>query len=173
MKIQLISLWMLLVGLSISVQSAPISDEFKGSLLKVEGGKLKKCADAEVLGKKVYALYFSAHWCFPCRGFTPTLVEFYNKIKPKHPEFELVFISQDHSAAEMEGYMLGSSMPWPAISFDFIEKKKKILAYKGDGMPCLVVVDSNGKVLSDTFVNGNFRRPMAVLPELEKILKAK
>ena len=28
--------------------------------------------------KKVIAFYFSAHWCPPCRLFTPVLAEFYS-----------------------------------------------------------------------------------------------
>ena len=29
---------------------------------------------------KVTAYYFSAHWCPPCRGFTPNLAKFYKKV---------------------------------------------------------------------------------------------
>ena len=32
---------------------------------------------------KVIGIYFSAHWCPPCRGFTPKLVEWYGKVKLK------------------------------------------------------------------------------------------
>ena len=30
-------------------------------------------------GKQALALYFSAHWCPPCRGFTPQLAEWYKQ----------------------------------------------------------------------------------------------
>ena len=35
-------------------------------------------ADAVLEDKKVVAFYFSAHWCPPCRMFTPILAEFYS-----------------------------------------------------------------------------------------------
>ena len=34
-----------------------------------------------IAGKKAVGLYFSAHWCPPCRGFTPQLVAFCVEIK--------------------------------------------------------------------------------------------
>ena len=44
-------------------------------LLKA-GGQTATGKDA-LEGKKVVVLYFSAHWCPPCRGFTPVLKSFY------------------------------------------------------------------------------------------------
>ena len=31
-------------------------------------------------------LYFSAHWCPPCRGFTPKFVEFFSELEKKYPD---------------------------------------------------------------------------------------
>ncbi|KAH9319325.1 hypothetical protein KI387_021094 [Taxus chinensis] len=35
---------------------------------------------SELVGKTV-RLYFSAHWCPPCKGFTPQLIKFYSDLK--------------------------------------------------------------------------------------------
>ena len=38
----------------------------------------------------------SAHWCPPCRGFTPKLVELYNTMKASgRDDFEFIFVSSD------------------------------------------------------------------------------
>lgn len=44
-------------------------------------------------GKTVF-FYFSASWCPPCRGFTPQLIEFYDKYA-KDKNFEVVLIPWD------------------------------------------------------------------------------
>ena len=44
-------------------------------------------------GKQI-GLYFSAHWCPPCRGFTPKLVEWYNTNKAER-NLEIIFVSLD------------------------------------------------------------------------------
>merc|ERR1711898_41575 len=40
-------------------------------------------------------LYFSAHWCPPCRGFTPKLVEFFSELEKKYPDASIAFVSSD------------------------------------------------------------------------------
>ncbi len=51
---------------------------------------------------EMYAFYFSAHWCPPCRAFTPKLVEFYNANAGKKTKFEIIFVSSDHDQKSME-----------------------------------------------------------------------
>ena len=47
----------------------------KVNLLKADG--TKKPASEALAGKEFICIYFSAHWCPPCRGFTPVLKDFY------------------------------------------------------------------------------------------------
>ena len=49
------------------------------TLIKADGSSHQ--ADAVLSGKKVVLIYFSAHWCPPCRGFTPVLKDFYEVMK--------------------------------------------------------------------------------------------
>ena len=82
--------------------------------------------DINCLGgnKSVVGLYFSAHWCQPCRSFTPELVTFYNKVKQSESGkcFEIVFVSSDKTAEEFEGYY--GEMPWLALPF--AERDRKV-----------------------------------------------
>lgn len=66
------------------------------------------------LEEKYLFLYFSAHWCGPCRKFTPILKEFY---QTHHAEknFEVLFISHDVTVEEFEEYSGG--MPWKSLPF--------------------------------------------------------
>jgi len=49
-------------------------------------------------------LYFSAHWCPPCRKFTPVLSEAYTKLKAERDDFELVFVSSDRDQEGFDEY---------------------------------------------------------------------
>lgn len=82
-------------------------------LQKHEGGAAVEVSSDTLNGKYVL-FYFSAHWCPPCRAFTPTLAQFY---KDNHEKlnFELVFLSSDRDAKSFNEYW--GEMPWLALPF--------------------------------------------------------
>ena len=141
----------------------------KGDLVSLRNGALGHFDDEELEKKKLIALYFSAHWCAPCRKFTPELVDYYNRVATQHPEFEIVFVSFDKSQFAMETYMREANMPWPAIDFPKLQGKDAIRKYAGNGIPCLVLVDATGKVISSTYAGAQYLGPAKVLGDLDAI----
>jgi nucleoredoxin len=142
-----------------------------GKMVHLENGAIRPFDRKHLAEVKFYALYFSASWCPPCRAFTPSLVEAYGKIREQFPEFELVLVNHDQSPEEMEAYMRGDAMRWPALNWHAIASAPEINSYGGDGIPDLVLVDENGRVLSDSYRNGNYVGPHAVLNDIWKILR--
>jgi len=146
-----------------------IAGAAKGNLVRLQNGNLVSCYDEELAPKQIYGLYFSAHWCPPCRKFTPQLVAYYNQIAHDHPEFEIIFVSADKSAEDMATYMRESGMPWPAIEYGKLANVPALQKYAGRGIPDLVIVDASGKVLADSFVGGKYVGPGRVLDDLSAI----
>jgi nucleoredoxin len=142
----------------------------KGDLVRLHNGAVAADEDdADLSGKKLIALYFSAHWCPPCRKFTPNLVDFYNRVASLHPEFEIIFVSYDRSAYGMQTYIRETNMPWPAIDYAKISAKPEITKYAGSAIPCLVLVDAAGKVISDSYAGKEYRGPQKVLADIDAI----
>lgn len=146
-----------------------VAQMLKGNLVRCQNGLLTSYYDEELNRKKLYGLYFSAHWCAPCRKFTPQLIEYYNRISRDHPEFEIIFISADKSADAMAGYMRDTGMPWAAIDYAKVPGMSALTKYAGSGIPDLVIIDGAGKVLADSYVNGNYVGPSQVLADLDTI----
>lgn len=148
-------------------------DYLKGALVK-PGNNGFVHTDDDAIGKKKFILYyFSAHWCPPCRKFTPQLVQYYNRVASEHPEFEVVFYSFDKSAPEMEQYMRESNMPWPAIDYDKRNEKKELLTAAGNGIPSLVLVEASGKLISRSFDGKTNFAPQKVLDDLDAVFAGK
>eukprot|EP00879_Flechtneria_rotunda_P006558 GHRR01006891.1.p1 GENE.GHRR01006891.1~~GHRR01006891.1.p1 ORF type:complete len:208 (+),score=49.63 GHRR01006891.1:71-625(+) len=101
----------------------------------------------EALPGKHVALYFSAHWCPPCRGFTPQLANIYSKLKKDGKEFEVVFVSMDRNQHEFNEYF--ATMPWLAVPFQD-DQLRSVLSrkFKVNGIPHLVVLGPDGTVVS-------------------------
>ena len=79
----------------------PVAELVKESLVQANGKSVK--GNSALANKKFIALYFSAHWCGPCRAFTPELVKFRNNCVKKNLPFEVVFVSSDKKQGRNEG----------------------------------------------------------------------
>ncbi|MEO0055259.1 MAG: hypothetical protein RLZZ50_1206 [Verrucomicrobiota bacterium] len=144
-----------------------------GKLVVTKGDSLVPSSGERLGGARFIAVYYSAHWCPPCRAFTPELVKFYNKARTRRPELEFIFVSSDKNENAMAGYMREYKMPWPALRFD-AKKSTPVLQRPAHerGIPNLVFMDADGKDLSTSFTpDGEYRGPSAVLADIEKQLK--
>mmetsp|Transcript_61026 Transcript_61026/g.132535 ORF Transcript_61026/g.132535 Transcript_61026/m.132535 type:complete len:559 (+) Transcript_61026:74-1750(+) len=118
--------------------------KLEGSLKK-GGGTLSK---AELEACEAIGIYFSAHWCPPCRGFTPTLAKVYEDMKAKGNKVEIIFASSDRSAEDFESYW--GEQPWAALPFDKRQEKEEISEFFGvGGIPSLVFVKPDGTLITD------------------------
>jgi thiol-disulfide isomerase/thioredoxin len=143
----------------------------KGDLVYWHQGTLSHFDDEALENKKLYLFFFSANWSPQGRKFTPQLVEYYNRVAPQHPEFEVIFFSADRSPFGMETYMGQANMPWPAVDYAKLGSKAAIQNNFVRGIPCLILVDGNGRVLSNSYGTETNRGPETVLADLDKILK--
>lgn len=112
-------------------------------LLRRDGSKV--ATSTALAGKRAVALYFSAHWCGPCREFSPFLAKAYSQHLVAKG-IEVVFVSADDSEASFTQYF--DTMPWLALPFgsSFMRKTRK---FKGNGIPQLVILDGvTGKLLT-------------------------
>jgi len=146
-----------------------VAQFLKGDLVQVRNGNSARADDTALANKKLIAFYFSAEWCGPCRKFTPQLVDYYKRIAPEHPEFEIVFYSSDKSQYAMEKYMREENMPWLAIDFSKLKDKQVLKKNAGNGIPSLVLVDASGNVISSSENVG----PQKVLTDLDAIFAGK
>ena len=114
-------------------------------LQKGAAGGLVPGADA-LAGKKVIGVYFSAHWCPPCRMFTPVLKDFYEALLELGCELEMVFVSSDRSADEMAKYMTEAHGDWLAVPHGSPAAQQLSAQFQVSGIPTLVFLRPDGTV---------------------------
>ncbi|GAB4839792.1 hypothetical protein Ancab_020502 [Ancistrocladus abbreviatus] len=105
----------------------------------------EKVLVSDLVGKNIL-LYFSAHWCPPCRAFLPKLVELYHKIKERNEAFEVIFISSDSDQDAFNEYF--ATMPWLALPFGDQRKNSLTRSFRVNGIPKLVAIGPNGKTVT-------------------------
>jgi len=114
---------------------------------KLVGQDGAEIATKDLVANDVVGIYFSAHWCPPCRGFTPVLAESYKKIRAAGKKFDVVFASSDKNQGAFDSYF--KEMPWKALPYSDRDRKNKLSGkFKVSGIPTLILLDpKTGKVI--------------------------
>ena len=90
---------------------------------------------------KATLLYFSAHWCGPCRQFTPMLKVFYELAIQGGAELEVIFVSSDRSDRDMMDYFRTAHGSWLAVPF-FSQQRQFLSNHFGvRGIPSLMLLN--------------------------------
>jgi nucleoredoxin len=102
---------------------------------------------SQVLYTNAHPSSISAHWCPPCRGFTPVAAEFYKSLAGSDPSaLEVVFVSSDEDDESFSHYY--DTMPWTALQFSDRSAAEALGAKFGiRGIPALIVLNPAGDVV--------------------------
>jgi len=110
-------------------------------------------------GAPVVLLYFSAHWCPPCKQFTPMLAKAFQALGPDQKQVQIVFCSSDRDPTSFANYY--AEMPWVALPFDQLQMQSLGQKYTVRGIPSLIALDGKtGNTLDadakKSLINANF-----------------
>ena len=100
-------------------------------------------------GKKAVGIYFSAHWCPPCRMFTPILSKFYNDLKATNPDaLEIIFCSSDQDQEAFDEYY--GEQPWTSIQYGATEQDDLGQSFGVRGIPSFQICNVESGAIIDT-----------------------
>lgn len=128
---------------------------------------------------KLIGIYFSAHWCPPCRQFTPVLGEIYDSIREEESgllpglaagqhALEIVFASSDRDAKSFEEYY--DSQPWTAIPFSEAHVKQQLAGkFNVSGIPALFILSGEDGSVIDSDARSTV---MNARGDVKKLMKA-
>ena len=141
-----------------TLNAAAATAPFALTGIKTAAGDAVEDVTTELKGKAV-ALYFSAHWCPPCRRFTPILKDFYEDVNSEEQVLEIIFVSSDDSEGAQQQYLKEAHGDWLVVGYDDPsreELKQRYGCFAGkeqgkwpsvsrrNGIPGLVVVTPDG-----------------------------
>jgi len=145
-----------------------IAAALKGKLVDSSG----QAVSPNLEDTRIFALYYGASWCPPCRQFSPGFVKYIDQISAQNPKLTVVMMSNDKADAEMLKYMKSEKMPWLAMPLAKLQRSPLFLGYTKGYIPQLVIVDRSGKILADSYKGFTYVGPDEALKGLTSLVEA-
>ncbi|CAN5558128.1 hypothetical protein BH09PLA1_BH09PLA1_17210 [soil metagenome] len=146
-----------------------VAAALKGVVVDSDG---KPMSNEKLEEQTVFALYYGASWCGPCRSFSPGFVKYINTIAAANPKLTVVLVSNDEKDADMLKYMKAESMPFGAVPMKAMSASPVFMNYLKGSIPQLTIVDRYGRVIADSWNGGRYVGPKVAQAGLDKTLKS-
>jgi thiol-disulfide isomerase/thioredoxin len=149
-----------------------VAKSLRGRLQVLRDGKIVAFDPGARPEPEFYLVYFGAHWCPPCRQFSPGFVRTYERLKQAAGDrFEVIFVSSDRDAAEQSLYIHELNMPWPVLKYSAFGSATAVEHWAGPAIPCLVVLTRDGELIFHTFHGTEYLGPADPLGKFEALLQ--
>jgi len=130
-----------------------VAAELYKNLIRLDDKDFKPFAFAPGKEPKFYLVCFAAKWSEPSMKRLPRLAEYYEKTVKPLGNVEMILYTFDNTEGEQKALLAGGKIPFPAVTFQAVEKKAVKLLGKlaGEQLPQFVLVDADGKKLYDQY----------------------
>jgi len=143
----------------------------QGDLVSLQGKSIRRFDESSIAHVRFFAILYSDSANAACKGVLPGLVDYYNETKPGNPHFELIMVPRDASQVLMDAAIKKFQIKFPVLAFSKTRSHKTLNKFVGPGIPCMVLIDAHGKVLSNCYKDGKFLGTSVVLDDIKKTLK--
>jgi hypothetical protein len=106
-------------------------------------------AEEALAGKRFIGVYYASASCPFCVAFTEILRLTYQALFDADKNFEVVFVSSDKDEITFNTVFQEKMGNWLAVPFKSNAQDRMFEIYKPKTIPCLVIYDANGNMLTD------------------------
>jgi hypothetical protein len=96
---------------------------------------------------RYFAFIRAANFCPMSQRFMLQLVKFYDDMKLKHPDFEVIYLSCDGKLPAMEKFAQDNGFSWPTVTYQRSGYLFELIPHFQPLMPQFTVMDQRGEVL--------------------------
>lgn len=158
-----------------SREMTPFIKEVMENLEILEGTNIKPYTNTISFKDKDYYLLLIGNGADDSfKKIIPKIVDYYTRVNRVSKKYEVVYLSLDRTPQNREAFVKEVKMPWPLLKLETVRTSKSFGEYGQNGVPNLVVVDRQGKVVSQGYVGEGDQKsfqPQEALFDLASLLQ--